>query len=241
MISPWLSAQLISIQPVGKRIRIFRFLLLDAPSDFTFIGGQFLTFDLPIGDKRQQRWRSYSIASHVKQLPEFELAISRMEGGKASTYFFENIVVGDLIKCKGPEGNFVLPTSSPGTLVCIATGSGVVPYRSMIQDWIQLSKPYPLHLIYGTRLFEDVLFFEEFKQIALEHSEFKLDIVLSRESEWDGTKGYVHPVYLDAYRDQSEDVLFYICGWQKMIDETVSNLIRDLGCRRTQIKYELYG
>jgi ferredoxin-NADP reductase len=42
---------------------------------FDFFPGQFVTLDLPIGEKNSERWRSYSIASAPDGTNKFELVI----------------------------------------------------------------------------------------------------------------------------------------------------------------------
>ena len=48
-------------------------------------------------------------------------------------------------------------------------------------------------------------------------------------------------VYMESYKEKRDDVKFYLCGWSKMIDETVANLFTKLHYDRSQIIYELYG
>ncbi len=50
---------------------------------FHFKAGQFVTLDLPIHEKKNKRWRSYSIASHPNGSAEIELVIVLLEGAPA--------------------------------------------------------------------------------------------------------------------------------------------------------------
>ncbi|MEJ7680423.1 MAG: FAD-binding oxidoreductase [Segetibacter sp.] len=54
---------------------------------FDFIPGQFVTLDLPIHEKKNKRWRSYSIASAPDKTNVIELVIVLLEGG-AGYYLF---------------------------------------------------------------------------------------------------------------------------------------------------------
>ena len=82
---------------------------------------------------------------------------------------------------------------------------------------------------------------DEFQNLARKRENFIYDVVLSREQHPDHHFGYIHDVYLKKYQDVNPQRQFYICGWSKMIDETVANLIVTLGYDKTQIHYELYG
>ena len=58
----WYSLQLKKI--IKTTSTCWRFLFdLQSEEVFNYTAGQFLTCDLPTGEKRAQRWRSYSIAN----------------------------------------------------------------------------------------------------------------------------------------------------------------------------------
>lgn len=198
--------------------------------------------DLPIGDKRLQRWRSYSIASAPEGDNVLELCIARSTEGAGTKYLFESIDEGSELRFKGPEGGFVLPEVIEKDLVFICTGTGIAPFRSMILDIRNSGKPYRnIHLIFGTRTESGLLYRAEMEQLAREMPRFRYDVALSRQADWPGHQGYVHQIYMDAYAQKRPDVDFFICGWSNMIDETVANLMLKLGYERGQVHFELYG
>lgn len=236
MPTKWYQARVTNIIQESLTVRRF---FLDMGEAFDFIPGQFITMDLPTGKKRLDRWKSYSIAS-TPSGNLIELCIVLVPDGKGTNYLFNEISVGSILKCKGPGGNFVRPRQTPKELICICTGTGIAPFRSMIQSWITNEIPsYPVHLIFGTRTVEDILYHEELKLLASEHLWLSYSVALSRE-EYEGHQGYVHDIYTTQYKDASNDRLFMICGWQAMVDEAVQNL-KDLGYPAENIIYELYG
>lgn len=214
-----------------------------------FIAGQFVTMDLPIHDKRLKRWRSYSIANAPDEVEELEFCIVHLEGGLASKYFFETVEVGTAIKFKGPSGAFYLKEPIEKDLVLICTGTGVAPFRSMIHDIINKKKSHKkIHLIFGTRYKEGILYEEEFSKLQETHDFFTYSVCLSREENIDKYavsyelhKGYVHEIYKEHYKKSNSEVAFYLCGWTAMIDQAVEGLMVDLGYQKEQIHYELYG
>lgn len=209
---------------------------------FHFQAGQFITLDLPLGEKRLQRWRSYSIAGAPDGTNHLELCVVQSPSGPGSRYLFEAVAPGSLLKFKGPEGGFVLPDDLPYDVVMVCTGTGVAPFRSMIQDLQRSGKPHRgIHLIFGTREENHILYREEFEALKHTMPGFQYDIVLSRQADWPGYKGHVHQVYMEKYKKPRPDVHFYLCGWSNMIDEAVVNLMIHLQYDRTQIHYELYG
>lgn len=206
------------------------------------IPGQFITFDLPVGEKRLDRWKSYSLANYMKD-GIMELCVAKMEGGLGSVYLSDDVNVGDILKFKGPEGVFVLPEKLPSKVVMICTGTGLAPFRAMLQFALgnPLFESTFFHLIFGTRYETDLLYNADLLEFK-KYQNYKLDIALSRYTG-DGPfhKGYVHSIYQNLYNDNSEQPLFLLCGWQDMIDEAVGILQDKMQIDKANIRLELYG
>lgn len=236
----WFETPVVKIENAAPNVRRF---WLERPAEFDFRAGQFITFDLPIGEKRLARWRSYSLANAPGDgLGLLELCIVRTDPGAATKHFFEDVEPGTVLRWKGPEGTFCLPETLDRDLVFVCTGTGVAPFRSMLLDLKASRKPHGrLHLIFGTRQESGILYREEFEQMRAELPDFQYDIALSRQPDWAGWQGHVHQVYLEKYAQLRPDVQFYLCGWSQMIDEAVANLLLKLKVDRSQILYELYG
>lgn len=237
----WYEASVIRIDPAAPGVKRF-WLQLSPETSFEFQAGQFVTFDLPVAEKRLGRWRSYSIANHPDHTRVLEFCIVHNPQGPGSTYLFENIRVGSTIRFKGPDGTFVLPSSLEVDLVMICTGTGIAPFRSMLWDIYYRMIPYrQLHLIFGTRHQSGILYREELDELKKCLPRFRYDLVLSRDLAWTGWKGHVHQVYQKQYNPKREDVRFMLCGWTAMIDEAVVHLVSEMGYDRKQVIYELYG
>jgi ferredoxin-NADP reductase len=239
----WYDSQIIDIQNETDSTKRL-WVKIQGEEKVQFQAGQFVTMDLPISDKRLKRWRSYSIASApVGEDDVLEFCVVKAEestGG--SQYLCEEATIGTPIRFKGPDGAFFLKQPLEKDLVLICTGTGVAPFRSMIWDIYNQQIPCKnIHLIFGCRYEKDILYRQEFEELAQKMPNFKYSVALSREKEWKGTKGYVHEVYSETYREKRDDVDFYICGWSNMIDDVVAKLMIDLGYDKSQIHYELYG
>lgn len=241
MSTIWYDGLVKKTEPIAPNVKQF-WLEMPETKTFDFKAGQFVTMDLPIGEKRLQRWRSYSIANAPDGSNMLELCIVRAEHGSATQYLFDEIQPGSAVRFKGPDGGFVLPEAIDKDLVFICTGTGVAPFRSMLHDLKNSGKPHRnIHLIFGTRTEDDIIYRGEFEALTQTMPGFRYDIALSRQADWPGYKGYVHQIYMEQYKDIRPDVAFYICGWSNMIDDAVANLLVKLGYGRSQIHYELYG
>jgi CDP-4-dehydro-6-deoxyglucose reductase len=243
----WYDSKVTRIEDESSTTKRF-WVKVDTEETLDFKAGQFVTMDLPIHEKRTKRWRSYSIANHPDGSNILEFCVVKLEGGAGTKYLFEEVEIGSNIRFKGPSGTFTLPENIENDLVFICTGTGVAPFRSMLWDLVEQKKTHGnIHLIFGTRFGEGILYKKEFKELEQKIPNFKYSIALSREENMpslNGTeirKGYVHQFYLDNYKEVNPNVDFYICGWSNMIDEAVENLILKLGYDKKQVHYELYG
>ena len=127
-------------------------------------------------------------------------------------------------------------------MVFVCTGTGVAPFRSMLLDIFNNKKPHQdIHLIFGTREEEGILYRDEFELLQEKMPNFKYSIALSREKDWEGYKGYVHQIYEENYKGVDPNRHFYLCGWSNMIDEAVEKLILEMKYDKSQVHYELYG
>lgn len=210
---------------------------IEYPFDIQFHSGQFIIIDFE-DLNHQFNTRSYSIADFSKG-NTLELCVVLKEEGEATPRLF-NQKIGDQLLCSKPQGRFVLPESiEPETEIAfICTGTGVAPFRAMIKDLLLERKAKnTLKLFFGCRNQEELLYKEEFENLAAKHSNFQYYPVLSREN-WNGLTGYVHPHYMAHYQNKPQAMLF-LCGWTEMIKETRDNL-KTLGYTRQEIKVEFY-
>ena len=239
MLQPWYTATFIAIEAVNLHVKRF-WLQVDGIEAFDFVPGQFVTLDLPISEKRNQRWRSYSIASVPNGTNIIELVIVQLPDGKGTNYLFHEVQVGTQVQLRGPLGGFVLPKdlSVPHYFIC--TGTGVAPFRSMLRYIHEQQLPHSdVHLVFGCRTASDILYRAEFEALQQQMPGFHYHIALSRASEVGCVHGYVHNAY-EPLVATKPDAQFYLCGWQKMIDDAVARLIQ-IGYTKKEIHYELYG
>ena len=217
---------------------------------FGFVAGQWLSFKTNKPDG-EEIIRAYSIASPPEDKRKFALCLNRVQDGFMSNFLCD-MKEGEEITCQGPFGDFVLRPPMRDT-VFIATGTGIAPFRSMLQ-WLlapmenggpRLStsearhQGKQLHLLFGNRTEKDVYYHNEFQRLADEHANFHYLPTLSRgDPEWKGLRGYVqqHVPGIVAGRAAMHA---YICGLDKMVKAN-RDLLKSLGWDRKSILYEKY-
>jgi CDP-4-dehydro-6-deoxyglucose reductase len=241
MLEPWRTGKVIGIENITSTTRRF-FIQIPEIEVFDFIPGQFVTLDLPIHEKKNKRWRSYSIASAPDGTNVFELVIVLLEGGAGTTYLFNEIQVGSEIILRGPQGVFTLSSPIEKDQFFICTGTGIAPFRAMVHHIHRQNIPHKnLYLIFGCRKFADALYFDELTALSKELPNFHYLPTFSREEPQEGKlTGYVHKVYGQIIGEHKPEADFFLCGWKNMIDEAKQK-ITELGYDRKAIHQEIYG
>ncbi len=250
MAQPWRTGKVVRIEDETTATRRF-WIQIPELDTFDFKPGQFVTLDLPIHEKPNKRWRSYSIASWPDGTNVFELIIVLLEGGLGTNYLFNEIGVGSELTVRGPQGVFVLPEIIDRDLFFVCTGTGIAPFRSMTNHIVNNQVPHKnIFLIFGCRLLCDGLYAHEMQALESKVSSFRYIPTYSRETSSDNgiRRGYVHAAYEEICRQNQSasegnapvPAFFYLCGWKNMIDEAKQRIL-SLGYDRKAIHLELYG
>lgn len=205
---------------------------------FGFVAGQWLSLKANKPDG-EEITRAYSIASPPDN-NRFALCLNRVQDGFMSNFLCD-MREGDELPCQGPFGNFILRPPMRDTLL-IATGTGIAPFRSMLQWVLADSSRHQgrqIWLLFGSRTENDIYYHREFLQLATEHPNFHYLPTLSRGSaDWQGLRGYVQE-HVAGIVGSRTDMHAYICGLKKMITAN-RELLKDSGWDRKSIIYEAY-
>jgi len=207
-------------------------------SRFGFVPGQWLSLKHNKSDG-EEITRAYSIASPPDG-NRFALCLNRVPDGYMSNYLCD-LQEGAELTGRGPFGDFTLHPPARDTLF-IATGTGIAPFRSMLQ-WLfadpsrYLDKRY--WLLFGNRTGSDIYYHAEFQRLAAVHKSFEYLPTLSRGGpEWRGLRGYVQE-HVPGIVDGHTEIHAYICGLDKMVRAN-RELLKSLGWDRKSIRYEKY-
>ena len=242
MLPPWLTGKVIDI--IDETVHTKRFFIeIPEVEIFNFKPGQFITLDLPIHEKKNKRWRSYSIASAPDGTNTIELVIVKLEGGAGSSYLFDEVKVGTELSFRGPQGVFILPEPIDKDLFFICTGTGVAPFRSMVHHINRYNIAHKnIYLIFGCRHTTDCLYGQELKMLENDLKSYYYLPVFSREPEENilVRRGYVHSIYEEIITKNKPNASFYLCGWKNMVDEAKARIL-SLGYDKKDIHLELYG
>jgi benzoate/toluate 1,2-dioxygenase reductase component len=119
-------------------------LSLEIPDDteFSFQSGQYVRLKIP----GAAEWRSYSMASTVRDLPRMDFLVRILNGGLVSEYLRTRCRIGDEILVQGPMGAFILH-SPRAPQMFIAGGTGLAPILSMLDEIRYRPGPRPQMLL----------------------------------------------------------------------------------------------
>lgn len=212
-------AQLAWKEELNSRFSLFHFELTE-PNRLKFQAGQYVLLDIP----KQPHKRSYSIASPPSMNHAIELLVDISPQG-LGTQYLANLQPGEQVVFNAPLGNFTVPPVSTEIgqqeeeLLFIATGSGVAPFKSILQDLlIDQQDQRSMILLWGMRSQLDQFWYDDFGILAQEHDNFSFQPVLSQpSSEWPFHKGYVTDVL--SVQAEFTNRGYYLCGSNNMITD----------------------
>jgi ferredoxin-NADP reductase len=224
--------------------RTFRLERTDGPLP-PFRPGQYLNLFADVDGVLTSRPYSISSSPPAEGRETLDLTVRDKAGGFVAPYLLNQVQVGDEFETTGPAGCFYYEPLIDGTdLVFLAGGSGITPFMSILRDAFPSEGPatsLDLHLLYGSRVPEDVIFGPELEELDAKHPNFSYSLVISEPPP--GYQGLTGFLTTDLIRDQVGDVrgkTFYICGPNLMYDLCLAGLA-ELGVPRHRIKRELYG
>lgn len=111
-----------------------------------FLAGQHVTLTLNGIDTRNK-----SIASCPCNGMIVQFHIRRVPGDKFSEYVFSQLQTKHQVMLSGPDGDFVLDTTSQRPLIFIAYETGFAPLKSLIEHAISLELTQPIHFYWAAR------------------------------------------------------------------------------------------
>lgn len=159
-----------------------------------FVSGQFVTVYFPDSGTPEGKAYSISSAPHeemfsitIKAIGEFSNRLCAMHPG-------------DTIAASLPYGYF---TNEEGdeksTLILLAAGIGVAPFRSIVRDTIKKNPAQKISLFYSSKTLADLIFKEEFDALQRKHPNFTVSYFVTREDDL--------PVGIIHHRMTTNDIL----------------------------------
>jgi ferredoxin-NADP reductase len=205
-----------------------------------FQAGQYIALFLEIDMVRTIR--PYSISSPPNQTGYYDITVKQVEGGLVSNYLLDEIKRGHILRSSGPAGNFYFnPLFHDKTMVCLAGGSGITPFMSMIRELVDCGLDRSIYLFYGNKSPDDVIFDERLKSISERSENVHYFPVIENPGEgYKGHRGLITAELIGKMLADLSDKTFYLCGPQGLYDYCIP-VLEKLGIPKRKIRQEVYG
>ncbi len=229
-------SEIIDETPTAKTLRLVSATGYLPP----FQAGQYISVFVEAGGVRTSR--PYSISSSPRQRAYYDITIRRVEGGFVSDVLLTETMVGDALESASPGGNFYFNPlfHSPDT-VCLAGGSGVTPFMSMIREIAEAGLERRLTLLYGSRSEVDIIFAEELRRISSLHENIRFVPVISEPGTGCRHRtGFLTAALIREVLGDTVGRTYYLCGPAEMYAFCLPELEK-LGIPRKRVRREMYG
>jgi ferredoxin-NADP reductase len=235
------SMTLVRAEMISPHVKQFAFKL-EQGKLLEFVPGQFITLQVPAGEKPLRR--SYSIASIPGQDELLEFAAGYVENGPATQFLF-NLAPGDEVQAIGPAGRLILrEDEQPKRYIFAATSTGVTPFRSMLKQLEQRLQTSNLQvvLLLGVQYRADLIYGADFIEFARRHPNFEFRAQYSKDALAHPLafehQGHVQLAFDELQLNPDQDIV-YLCGNPEMIDQAYTKL-QSLGFATAQVRREKY-
>jgi ferredoxin-NADP reductase len=238
-----LNWQIASVKEIKSETATVKSFTLALPDWMRHRAGQHYDIRLTAEDGYQAQ-RSYSIASEPEREGEVDITVERISDGEVSIYLHDVLVPGDRIEARGPIGGyFVWEAAMTEPLLLIAGGSGVVPLMSMIRHRAAAGATTPVSLLYSSRNFEDIIYYDELEKLRSANNNLQIFHTLTRTqpAAW---KGYTRRIDQDMLKHVAgslgRSVQVFICGPTLLVEAAANTLVK-IGINSNQIRTERFG
>ncbi|GAA1569821.1 MULTISPECIES: globin domain-containing protein [Kribbella] len=187
-----------------------------------YLPGQSVAMEIPY---RPRRWRYYTPANAPRPDGSIELHIGLVPGGQVSGPAVRSLKRGDPVRLGAPVGDSLkLPADTDRDVVMIAGGTGLAPFRAMLEhlDRQAADRPVPrVHLFHGARMPWNLYEHRQLTSLS-QRPWFNYTPVVSDDTSYPGQRGQVGAVA--AAQGPWADRTALVCGSPAMVRHTVAEL-----------------
>jgi len=223
--SAWTTGKVVELERIGDRFVTVR---LDVANRVDHLPGQHYVVRLRAPDDYTAQ-RSYSVASEPDD-PLVELMVECLPGGEVSGHLHDVAEVGDVFELRGPIGGW-FTWEGEATAVCVAGGTGVVPFVSMLRYAARHGLGDRLRVVAVGRTFADLPYAAELRDAGA-------FLALTRENLGDRVAAPPHAEEVGPLVDGIERA--YVCGTAGFAS-FAERLLGEAGVRRDVIRVEQFG
>jgi len=216
----------------NSNVKSYRF---NRPDGFEYKPGQFLNVTLKHNDKELSKYLSFSSSPTEPTHIEFTKKLSDSEFSNA----LRNAKPGDRVKIDAPYGKFTFEGEYP-KIALLGGGIGITPFISICKYATDKALNNKITLFYGCSIPDDVVFREEFEELAKTNKNLKLVVTVSRPTpDWKGKIGRINDDMIKMELPDFKEYIFYACGPPPMV-KGMEAIIDTLDIPKKQFKIEYF-
>ena len=200
------------------------YLRLPAGQRVKFRAGQYLQICLPDGQRR-----SFSMANPPHESDSIQLHVRHVKGGLFSS-MVSTLQPGQLLEAELPFGQLDINPTAETPLVCVCTGTGFAPVKSLIDDLARRKSIRPVTLVWGARDHMGLYLVEHLEKWANSLPNWRNIKVLQ-----DGQQAVAHSAIhgrvesvMPTVLKQHPDADVYCCGSPSMVAAVRNACLQDL-------------
>ena len=194
------------------------FLKLPAKETFRFKAGQYIEFIMGDGSRRAFSMANAPLDSMI------ELHLRLIEGGKFTSFVFNEMKEKSIHRIEGPIGQFYLRDSEK-PIIFIVGGTGFAPIKSIIEDMIANKNKRKIYLYRGVRSEKDFYMNELVNDWIKKLEGLTYIPVVEDGLSEDARSGYVHHAVLEDFKNLN-DIQVYCCGAPGLVENAFKDLTK---------------
>lgn len=203
-----------------------------------FRAGQYISIATEINKTMIARPYSISSSPYDATRRKFiAVTVKRVKDGFFSNFMLDKVKVGHKFIISSPEGDFYHDSIRDANhIIGIAGGSGITPFLSMAKAIVEGSEDFKLTILNGNRKKENVIFYNELKELeSKSNGKVKVINVLSEQKLSGFEHGFINLNIIKKY--MQDDTSIFMCGPKPMYKYVIKEII-PLKLKRRRIRIE---
>jgi ferredoxin-NADP reductase len=119
----------------------------------------------------------------------------------------------------------------------------VTPFRAFVREATRRNLETKITVLYSVRTTNDIIFNEEFRELAQQNTNFNFYVTCTRihpEDKWTGRRGRIDAAWVKEQIHDAPNTIFYACGPNPLV-EFAEGIVFELGIPKAQMKTEKWG
>lgn len=217
---------------LGLELKLDNYLNLIRGKKFKFLPGQHIELALRVDGICYRRFFSIcSAPNYLAASGNIKLAIEVKKTGFISRWLQQNLSVGNWLSISDAKGKMVLPSCARPLLI-LAAGSGITPFKSMLDQLAASAKQRRISLVYSAR--DRHLFAADFAHLARQLP--NLELLLHNSC----TDGRIDAALIANSCTDLWQRRVLICGGAGFVNQCQA-MLAQLGLSKRQLTYEMFS